>query len=495
MELITINDISYGPVVKEFFKESATVSGFGDQEELESLETAVMEAFKNSVEHGYPSGERGLISIRIEKTSLGLRVIIKDQGIPFDMESAFVCNVEGGKGAHVRGLCLLRSLVDEAQLKSLGPDGKELLIEKYAKASKIVDYFPENSLKAYPLDKVSGQGDSRPSGEFTISRLKPEEAVEVSRCVYKSYGYSYALDHVYYPDRIIGLNRDGHMISAVCRTPENEVAGHCGLVFHNRESKIAELAQAFVKPEHRAKGCFSKMNQYLIDQAKKMDLLGIYGQAVTNHTYSQRMGLALGMKDCAIKLGYVPETSSFKGITDRLPQRDTLLVQFLFLKEDKRHGIFAPARHESMIMDLMESTGSGGLAEKPAKEPAHDPSIGATISVEIMKTLKASVITIKQYTKTSVGDVGTALMDLCAQGIEIIHLYLSLEDPMTYFKTEEFEAMGFFFSGILPGHMGRDSLILQYLNNLEIDYDLIKIRSEKGEQLLNYIKICDPTGK
>lgn len=491
MELITVNDISYGPVIRAFFRESAIVSGFEDQEELASLETAVFEGFKNSVEHGYPSGERGPISIKIEKTALGLKVIIKDQGIPFDAQSAFICNVDGVKINHIRGLCLLRSLVDDAQLKSLGPDGKELIIEKYANASKIVEYFSENTLKAYPLDKVSGQGDSNPSGEFTIGRLKPEEAVEVSRCVYKSYGYSYALDHVYYPDRIIGLNRDGHMISAVCRTPENEVAGHCALVFHNRKSKIAELAQAFVKPEYRAKGCFSKMNQYLIDQAKDMDLLGLYGQAVTNHTYSQRMGLALGMKDCAIKLGYVPENASFKGITDRLPQRDTLLVQFLFLKEDKRHKIFAPARHEQMIMDLLKSSGSKGLSEKPAKEPVYEPVSGDTISVQIMKTLKASVITLRQYTKTSIEDVRTALMDLCAQDIEIIHLYLNLEDPMTYFKTEEFEAIGFFFSGVLPGHMGSDSLILQYLNNLEIDYDLIKIRSEKGKQLLNYIKSCD----
>ena len=32
--------------------------------------------------------------------------------------------------------------------------------------------------------------------------MRPEESVELSRCVYRSYGYSYDWDYVYYPDRI-----------------------------------------------------------------------------------------------------------------------------------------------------------------------------------------------------------------------------------------------------------------------------------------------------
>ena len=86
--------------------------------------------------------------------------------------------------------------------------------------------------------------------------------------------------------------------------------------------------------------------------------------------------------------------------------------------------------------------------------------------------------------------------ELCLKKTEIVNLFLNLSDPLTCIYTAQFEKLGFFFSGILPGAFADgDALILQYLNNVPIDYGAIRVESTLAGQLVAYIKKCDPNLK
>ena len=89
-------------------------------------------------------------------------------------------------------------------------------------------------------------------------------------------------------------------------------------------------------------------------------------------------------------------------------------------------------------------------------------------------------------------EVKSRLRELCLKRFEIIHLCLGLSNPQTAHYCQQFESLGFFFAGILPGTKVGDALILQYLNNVPIDYEKIKTKSQKGSELLAYIKNLDP---
>ncbi len=93
-------------------------------------------------------------------------------------------------------------------------------------------------------------------------------------------------------------------------------------------------------------------------------------------------------------------------------------------------------------------------------------------------------IEVERFGEDIVAEVQSRLRDLCLKHFEVIHLRLNLFDPATRAYTDDFEKLGFFFSGILPGGRGGDALILQYLNNVPLDYDKINIDSEIGRELL-----------
>ncbi len=84
-------------------------------------------------------------------------------------------------------------------------------------------------------------------------------------------------------------------------------------------------------------------------------------------------------------------------------------------------------------------------------------------------------------------EIHEQLKELCVKRIDANYLYLNLQDPGTPAITEELEKMGFFFGGIFPGTPIGDALILQYLNNVPMDYDQIVTVSEAATELKEYI--------
>jgi serine/threonine-protein kinase RsbW len=105
-------------------------------------------------------------------------------------------------------------------------------------------------------------------------------------------------------------------------------------------------------------------------------------------------------------------------------------------------------------------------------------------------------IIIDRYGKNINDELQAKVKELCLKKTEIINLFLNLSDPSTCIYTAQFEKLGFFFAGILPGGLaGGDALILQYLNNVPLDYDAIQVKSATAKKLLAYVRENDPNLK
>lgn len=94
---------------------------------------------------------------------------------------------------------------------------------------------------------------------------------------------------------------------------------------------------------------------------------------------------------------------------------------------------------------------------------------------------------VSHFGKDLVDLIGFRLHELCLQKIDFIYLNLSLTHPMTQQICAPLEMKGFFFAGIIPEMFDGDVLRLQFLNNVDIDFEKVTVVSDFGKEIFDYV--------
>ncbi len=489
VELTLPNQLSYLPVAQAVVREAARNCGFADAT-LSEIELGVEEAVTNIMKHAYDVEENPTFDIVCKRLPEGLQIILREKGIPFDPKLIPHYKPEGmdlesssaGMGFH-----LMKSMMDDVQLVNLGPGGKETRLLKLFKDTTGAGKTGGPATPVVAEPKVIEEKIA-----YDVRLMAEKEAIEVSKCAFKSHGYSFFDDHIYFPERLVELNQNGTMISAVAVTKDNVFMGHAALLYQHPEDRIPELTFVFVNVEYRGQGAFNRLNEFLMKTPKKRECTGIYAYAVANHTFTQKTMARYGINDCGILLATSPRTWKFKGIPGDPTQRISVILAFRYMDTPKPITIYAPAHHQEIIAKLYKNLGATPAWGKAAGAPASLPESAPEILNEINESESCAEIYVKRYGKDIVREVHKQLRRFCIQQTACINLFLNLEDPLTQAMTAEFEKLGFFFAGILPcGRVG-DTLILQYLNNVDLAYEKISAYSEMAKELLEYIRSHDP---
>ncbi len=295
------------------------------------------------------------------------------------------------------------------------------------------------------------------------------------------------------------------MTSVVAVASDGEIAGHCALLKEHPDDAIAEVGMAVVKPKFRGQGCLKQLSVVRLEQAEKQGLTGIFGKGVANHPFSQKAMHKFVFADCSILLCNVPLTMSFKGINDELAQRDSHVIAFKYLKRPESVIVHAPLHHREMIRKIyanleldpqfsltkMNNAGS----PSPTEEIIEEHSV---LKTKVNATRGVAYIDVISYGKNIHHAIHARLQDLCLKRIDVIYLYLNLSDPLTAAVCADIEKLGFFFGGVFhgkakgPENATGDALILQYLNNVPMDYEKIAVASDLAKELRDYIEAHDP---
>jgi len=103
----------------------------------------------------------------------------------------------------------MRAFVDEIKFLNIGRNGKRVELIKnlsYAEIAELKESQPEElrEIPRAPAEEV-----------VTISLMKPEDAVNMARCIYRSYGYTYGWEFIYYPKKVIELLQSGKLTSCI----------------------------------------------------------------------------------------------------------------------------------------------------------------------------------------------------------------------------------------------------------------------------------------
>jgi len=438
------NDIAYLTPVLAYVGELARAAGF-TPEEARQIEIAVEEGLSNAIQHGYEPGERASIHLECEQGAAGLTLRLRDKGIPFDPDSVPVYDpallAEGSTAG--LGTFLMRRVVDEVAYRNLGREGKELVLRKH-KASARVD-----ALAAQPERDDLATADRAPSGELSIRPPLPEEAIEISRCAYRIYGYGYE-DYIYYPERILEMQRDCVLHPLVAVGPDGEIAGHLALKRQEWRDVVAEVVVPFVRPEYRGTGVFRRLLCQALDGAGPLGLRGVYARS------PQGLFRQFGFRPCGIQ--------------------GTAELVYRSVAAGAARLLYPPARHREMIAAIY---GWLGLNAEMAEGAADTLSGETLMDCCTVKSPDVAAIRVSHAGSDAPAAVAARARQLQLEGCREIYLYLDLEDPSTGWLEYE----GFRFSGVLPGGLnGWDSLVLQRAAGGAVETD-----SPEGARLAEYV--------
>jgi hypothetical protein len=316
--------------------------------------------------------------------------------------------------------------------------------------------------------------------------MRPEESFELSRCVYRSYGYSYDWDYIYYPEKIRELQEQGLMISCVAVTPEGEFVGHLAITLDHPDSRAGESGQAVVDPRFRGHHLFPKMKTFMAEWAADAGMYGLYSEATAVHPYSQRGNLHLGARETGYLLGYIPASVSYKQIgEEREGRRGSVALFYMRVKDEPEREIYPPAPYLEAVRRVVEHNGLRRVMGE-APDPALHPS---RMSVEVRQDHNLAFVRVDEPGADLEELIRSHLRDLSLHRVDCVYVDLPLSHPATQRSAAGLENLGVFLGGIIPeAHPGGgDVLRLQYLNNIEIQAGDVSTASDFGEELLGMI--------
>lgn len=467
------------PAVCALVRETALAIGF-DERQAQRLELAAEEAGIVIIEQSFEGRSDGTYDLTISDEGARFVMAVHDMGLPFDWARA---QAEESTSLSIQ---LLRSLTDEIRFVNLGKQGKRI---------EFVVNRSEMDLEGPGLHQiaVTSSEEVPPAPLDTpleLRPLKPEmDGVALARCMYAVYGYSYH-EVVYFPERLRDLIEKGLLISEVAVTPDGTVAGHQGLKKSKPDARVANVSMGAVDPRFRGRKLFERLKADTFGRVKALGLLGLYGEAVTIHPYSQKANFASGGHETGILLAYIPGDRSFKKIEGEggPTDRQTAVLFYIVLNPAPVRTVYPPAAHREMIERIYAWAGVERTLAEPAADVIASLPERSEVDVEVRASYNWAVLGVVRPGRDLVDLVRVRLREMCQSHLDCVYLDLPMSDPATAALAPQLEDLGFSFCGIYPEMVeSGDLLRLQYLNNIAIDPAKIIVVTDMGRDLLNYV--------
>lgn len=448
-----------------------------NDEEKNKLRLVTEEACLNVIQHAFDPDEEGVFDIIILQRPNKIVIAIEDEGLPIDFNAI---REEGKAGL---GMKFMKAFTDEVNFINHWHKGKRIELIKNIPVKDITEYLTAEEKQEID-NRVVAQVEN-PVLKYKF--LGAEESIPLARCVYRSYGYSYPYEMMYYPDKLKGYIENDLMKSCIVKDENDEIIGHLGLTYDYPGQKIGNSGKAVVDPRYRGHKLFKKMKDFLIEFAKKNNMYGIYSESVTNHPYTQKGNLTLGGNEIGVILGFGPETMNFKKIdSSERTKRLAVVMFYLRTNEEPLRDVYLPERHKDILTKIIKRNRlKRNIVE--VKEFPKRPEF-SKIEIGVIPAFGIAHFKIIEPGADFRAAIKYRLNEICHEGISVILLDMNLSDQHNADCYREVEQIGFYFSCLIPELTVKGDVIrYQYLNNVDVDPSIIVTASDFGHELLEYV--------
>ena len=177
--LTVTTDAEFLPAVVDFVGQVTQRLGLRERA-AEQLDRTVETVCRNVTEHAFDPGETGQYDIEILRRPGRVVIAVEDQGLPFNY-----AHLRDSSDTALQEM-LRHSFADEVRFINLGRGGNRVELIKHLPYADVRERLPEAEHHR-AIQAPAAPEDT----QLEIRMMRPEESSELSRCVYRSYGYSY----------------------------------------------------------------------------------------------------------------------------------------------------------------------------------------------------------------------------------------------------------------------------------------------------------------
>lgn len=465
----TVTDFTYKWCVNMGFDEHSAAKMALSVDEI--LTDIVLYAFKD---------EKGYVEIWYQYTPSEIEIIIQEKGEPFDPERHTYNREKAIAEGDFKGASLetVRKMTDHFLFLNRGKDGKEYrLVQKYS--------FP-HILDLIPTDYDFEEDEDIESGHnYLITPVTSEDAEDIAKLIYRSYSYSYPKEDLYFPRRIETAIFNEYKYGTIVRTETGRPVGYFAVV-KSTDSMIGEVTEAVVSPRHRNRGLMKKMMLHLIEMSHLRGLSGLFGMAMTNHLFSQKVNSRYGFKSTALVISKTGRRT-FKGMDKAHLNMISVILDFLPLTRQWQRPSCFPEQYAELLSEIYDQYEEPTDSTK--KQITSDSKTSETdMSLSINYESQSALIIVKTYGSTFMATCMRMLKSTSELTLTSMYIDLPLDDPFIDSAVSWLKKQGFILAGLVPlFHQEEDYLRMQQIYN-EVNFSEIQTYSEIAGKLKKVIQ-------
>lgn len=313
------------------------------------------------------------------------------------------------------------------------------------------------------------------SEQVVIRELQPDDAGELAKAIYRSYGWSYPNADMYFPERITQSVISGKRIGEVAVTESGMIAAHWGAVYLS--PTCVETGGTVTDPRFRGRGLAKQLGERLLHRLQATNVVGRVREPVLTHPATQKMAIEEG----ATIVGAYPHIRhpiAQVGITDGVVhERDSLCVAFSALRPLTDAVLYVPKPYREITQRVLTQArwprALGSATDATAVELESSSSTQASVTYD--STNHGGVIEVCALGVDLIEYLDSALADLRHSGAEYIAVYLPANDPVLEQLGAGLPALGLAYAATIPQYRAAasgpdvgDVLILQWLADTDL---------------------------
>ncbi len=322
-----------------------------------------------------------------------------------------------------------------------------------------------------------------PEGEqYTVGYFEPNDGPGVARLFYAVYGDGYPIDTYYIPECLVEENRRGTIRSAVARTTSGHVISHVAFYRSSPPNpNLYECGVGLTLPSYRSSMAFFRTHQLLMELVGHHGIDGFYGEAVCNHTITQKLAKQTGSLETAVEPALMPARAYE---TEQSAAGRVGCIAYFRVDRDRPRILHIPSPYPDELRFLMDGL---NLDRKLVIANNTVPGSGGEIDVIRFDFAGVARCTVKEPGEGLTARLVELERELRMENYAMIQFFVDLGKSWSGGVIEQLRNQGYSLGGLLPIWFGDDGLLMQK-HFVDPDFDGMKILTDRSRSLVELVR-------